>query len=239
MPRSSPFPRLQELAQEQWGLVTRRQIQAAGIGSTTVDRLTSPGGSLERVATGVYRLATAPIPDHLDLRAAWLQLAPDVPAWNRTADQGVVSHRSAASVYGLGHLPADRHEFTVQRRKQTSRSDVRIHVRDLADREWIGLHGLPVTRPSRISSDLLTDHEDPEAVAQLITEAIRGIFDYPGTFADSLAPHAARFGLRRGDGLALLDWFLELTNDPDRKRWMDEAWAHADRTESRPEESRT
>jgi hypothetical protein len=239
MPRSSPLSRLQELAQDQWGLVTRRQVQAAGIGSTTLDRLTAPEGALERVATGVYRLAAAPIPDHLDLRAAWLQLAPDVPAWNRAADQGVVSHRSAASVYRLGHLPADRHEFTVPRRQQTRRPDVRIHVRYLAGWEWIGLHGLPVTKPSRISSDLLTDHEDPEAVAQLITEAIRGVFDYPGTFADSLAPHAARFGLPKGDGLALLDWFLELTNDPNRNRWMDEARAHADRTESGPEESRT
>lgn len=31
---------------------------------------------------------------------------------------------------------------------------------------------------------------------------IRGVYDYPGTFADSLAPHAFRFGLRRGDASA-------------------------------------
>ncbi len=198
MPRSSPLPRLQEIAQEQWGLVTRRQIQDSGIGATSLERLTLPEGSLERAATGVYRLVVAPIPDHLELRAAWLQLAPDIPAWRRTADQGVVSHRSAASLYGLGHLPADRHEFTVQRRKQTRRSDVRIHVRVLSDGEWIGLRGLPVTRPSRIASDLLWDHEDPEAVAQLVTDSIRKVFDYPGTFADSLASHAGRFGLRKG-----------------------------------------
>ena len=223
MPRPSPLSRLQELAQEQWGLLTRRQIEDEGIGSTTLERLTSSEGSLERVATGVYR------PDHLDLRAAWLQLVPDVPAWERTADQGVVSHRSAASVYGLGHLPADRHEFTLPKRRQTRRPDVRIHVRRLEDGEWIGLRGLPVTRPSRIASDLLWDHEDPEAVARLIADAIRPIYDYPGTFADSFAPHAARFGLRKGDGLALLRWFLDMTGDPERDRWMDEARAHVDR----------
>lgn len=230
MPRLAALPRLQELAQEQWGLLTRRQIQNAGISSTTLERMTSPEGSLERVATGVYRLVVAPIPDHLDLRAAWLQLAPDLPAWERTADQGVVSHRSAASVYGLGHLSADQHEFTVPRRKQTRRPDVRIHVRPLEDREWIGLRGLPVTRPSRIASDLLWDHEDPEAVARMITDAIRPVYDDPRAFADNLAPHAARFGLRRGDGLALLRWFLDMTGDPERDRWMDEARAHVDRT---------
>src|ERR1700735_3223957 len=135
MKRQSALPRLQELAQEQWGLVTRQQIREAGISPTTLERLTAPGGGLDRVATGVYRLVVAPIPDHLDLRAAWLQLAPRVPAWERTADQGVISHRSAAAVYGLGHFPADRHEFTVPKRKQTRRPDVRIHLRLIEDRE--------------------------------------------------------------------------------------------------------
>ncbi len=230
MPRTPVLLRLQELAQEQWGLLTRRQMEKEGIGSTTLERLTSPGGLLERVASGVYRLVAAPIPDHLDLRAAWLQLAPDVPAWERTADQGVVSHRSAAAVYGLGHLPADRHEFTVPKRRQTRRSDVRIHVRPLETREWIGRRGLPVTRPSRIASDLLFDHEDPEAVARLIADAIRPVYDYPGTFADSLGRHAARFGLRKGDGLGLLRWFLDMTGEPERDRWMGEARAHVDPT---------
>ena len=222
MPRTPVLPRLQELAQEQWGLLTRRQIEEAGIGPTTVERLTSSDGNLERVATGVYRLLLAPIPDHLDLRAAWLQLAPGRPAWERTADQGVVSHRSAASVYGLGHLPADRHEFTLPRRKQTRRSDVRIHVRQVKDAEWTTLHGLPVTRPPRIAADLLRDHEDPEAVARLIADAIRPVYDYPGTFAESLEPFAARFGLRKGDGLGLLRWFLDMTGDPERWRHIPE-----------------
>src|SRR5213593_3311831 len=51
VPRPSPLPRLRDLAQDQWGLVTRRQIEAAGIGTTTLERLTAPGGALERVAT--------------------------------------------------------------------------------------------------------------------------------------------------------------------------------------------
>ena len=86
------------------------------------------------------------------------------------------------------------------------------------------------TDASRIASDLLWDHEDPEAVARVIADAIRPVYDYPGTFADSLAPHAARFGLRKGDGLALLRWFLDMTGDSETDRWMDEARAHVDRT---------
>ena len=223
MARSSPLPRIHALAQDQWGLVTRRQLRDAGLGATTLERLTTPGGALERVARGVYQVAGAPVPDHRELRAAWLQLAPEIPAWERTAGQGIVSHRSAASVFGLGHLPADQHEFTVARRHQTRRPDVRIHMLRVRDREWVSVGGLPVTRPSRIAADLLGEREDPEAIAQVITEAIRRTRDYPGTFADTLAPHAASYGFRRDDGLALLRWLLDLAGDPERHRWTEEA----------------
>jgi hypothetical protein len=226
IPRSSTLSRLAATAEDQWGLVTRRQAERAGIPRATLDRLTAGGEILERVAHGVYRLAGAPTPDHLELRAAWLQLAPDTPAWERKLDQGVISHRSAATLYGLGHLPADNHEFTLPRRRQSRRADVRPHHRSLEPGECIELRGLPVTRPSRIASDLLHDHEDPEAVAHVVADAVRGALDHPGTFADVLAPHAARFGLRRGDGLALLRWLLDLVGDRDTPRWMEEARGH-------------
>ncbi|MGH2797955.1 MAG: hypothetical protein ACRDM0_09860 [Thermoleophilaceae bacterium] len=99
----------------------------------------------------------------------------------------------------------------------------------MADGEWISLRGLPVTRPSRIAADLLSDREDPEAVAHIVADAIRGAYDYPGTFADALARHAAKFGLRRQDGVALLRWLLDLVGDPQTSEWMVEARAHADR----------
>jgi hypothetical protein len=133
-------------------------------------------------------------------------------------------------MYGIGDLPADIQQFTMPRRRQTQRPDVRIHVRKLTAQEWIGLKGLPVTRPSRIASDLLSDNEDPEAIARLIAQSIRLVFDYPGTFADQLASHAAHFGLRKQDGLGLLRWLLELTEDRNAPQWIAEARAHVDQS---------
>lgn len=222
----SNLEHLGSLASDQWGLITRRQAETAGLSPATVARLSVPGGLLKRVTHGVYLVAGAPVPEDLALRAAWLQLAPEVPVWERTAKDGVVSHRSAASVYRVGDLSADRHEFTLPQRRQTRRRDVRLHTRPLTEGEWIELRGLPVTRPSRIASDLLYDNEDPEAVSRIVADSLRGIFDDAGTFADSLAPHAARFGLRRSDGLSLLRWLLELSGDPDVDRWLQEAEAH-------------
>jgi hypothetical protein len=223
VPRAVTLSRLAEFAPDQWGLITRRQAEEAGISPATMTRLTSDGSTLERVGHGVYHLVGAPTPDQLPLRVAWLQLAPDVPAWRRTAEEGVVSHRSAAALYGLGHLPADQHEFTVPIRRRSRRPDVKLHVRKLGDDEWIALRGLPVTRPSRITSDLLADREEPGAVAQLVADAIRNDYDYPGTITDALAPHAAAFGFRRGDGLALLRSLLDLVGDSDAERWLEEA----------------
>jgi hypothetical protein len=221
----STIAKLAEVTEEQWGMVTRRQAEQAGVSSATIARLSRRGHALERVAHGVYRLRGAPLPDLPELRAAWLQLAPDIPGWQRSAANGIVSHRSAAAAYGIGELPADRHEFTVPTRRQTRRADVRLHVRDLDEAEWITVRGLPVTRPARIVSDLLDDHEDPEAVARIVVEAIDEVYDYPGTIAEALAKHALRFGLAKGDGVGLLRSLLDLAVDPRGADWLAEAEA--------------
>jgi predicted transcriptional regulator of viral defense system len=215
--------KLAELAEDQWGLLTRRQAEAAGVSPATLQRLSTEDGPLERMTQGVYHLAGAPLSDHAALRAAWLALAPETSVWERRPEQGIVSHRSAAALYGLGELPADRHEFTLPARRQTRRKDVRLHRGDLKEADWITLRGLPVTRPSRIAADLLAEREDPGAVAQVIADAIRGVFDYPGTFAETLSPLAARLGFRAGDGPAVLRWLLGLAGEPEAERWLEEA----------------
>ncbi|RZQ64362.1 type IV toxin-antitoxin system AbiEi family antitoxin domain-containing protein [Amycolatopsis suaedae] len=223
MPRAQTLGLLSDLAEDQWGLFTRRQAEATGMAWSTLARLAAEGGPVERVAHGVYRLRGAPAVEHVDLRAAWLQLAPDVPSWSRAADTGVVSHRSAAAIYNLGHLAADFHEFTLPVRRQTRRTDVRLHRGWLEPREWTTLQGLPVTRPARIAADLLAEREDPGAVGYLLADALRAGHDHPGDVAASLAPLAARFRLPGNDGSALLRWLLELADAPETKQWLAEA----------------
>jgi hypothetical protein len=225
MNRPSSVRRIADLTQDQWGLVTRRQLEDAGLAPTTIERLTTPAGVLERVTWGVYQLAGAPVPDYRDLRGAWLQLAPRTLAWERSPEQGVVSHRSAAALYGLGHLPADQHEFTVPSRRQSRRPDVRIHVRPLRDGEWASHGGLLVTRPQRTAADLLRSREDPQAVAQVVADALRRGQASPAEFTAALAPSAAAHGFPRNDGTALLQWLLELTGDPDSSKWVSQAHA--------------
>jgi hypothetical protein len=189
---------------------------------TTLARLAREG-AIERVAHGVYRMRGAPADNHLGVRAAWLQLAPDTTVWERTPEQGVVSRRSAAAIYGFGHLPADIHQFALPVRRQSRRADVRLYIADLKDDEWIRLGGLLITRPARIAADLLGDREDPESIAHVIADALREAKDYPSAVAEAIAPHAFRFKLGNADGLALLEWLLDLTQDPQRAAWLAEA----------------
>lgn len=223
MSKHSPIKDIREIAQDQWGMITRRQLSRIRVPPTTIERFTAQGSALERVALGVYHLTGAPLPEQLELRAAWLQLASAVFVWERNSDQGIVSHRSAAALYGLGHLPADTHEFTFKQRHQSRRADVRLHQRKFEASDWTTYRGLPVTRPARIASDLLGEREDPEAVAHIIVDALKGGHDYPENFASALTTYAYTFGLRRGDGIALLKWLLDLVSDRETNYWLDEA----------------
>jgi Transcriptional regulator, AbiEi antitoxin len=196
-----------EVAEDQWGLATRSQALAAGVPRATFARLVA-AGALVRVAHGVYRIAGGPDPGHLDLRAAWLQLDPSMPAWQRVRSDGVavVSHRSAAEMYGLGDLIADIHEFSVPKRTQTRRRDVRLYLREVPPGDRDVVEGLPVTRAHRIVADLLAGYEDGSAVATIAVEAVRRGLTTPGQIAASVAPLARRYHV--DDGAALADQLL-------------------------------
>lgn len=219
---TSAVARLSDLTEGQWGLVTRAQARRVGIAWSTLSHLAGPEGALERIAHGVYRLRGSADPGHLALRAAWLQLDPAIPAWERLdrPEQALVSHSSAAALYDVGDLRADTHEFTLPVRRQTRRRDVRLHRRQVPDQDWLILHGLPTTRAARMIADLLTDHHEPEAVAQIVRELLDKAYDYPSVVAERLGPFATRFALPTSDGIALLDLLLTMAGHPDRDRLL-------------------
>jgi len=181
---------------------------------TTLARM-AKNGVVERAAHGVYRLRGNPPPENLALRAAWLQLAPDTPVWDRTAESGVVCRWSAAAMYGLARGSADTFEFTLPVRRQTRRTDVKLSRAGIADTDWIRLGGLPVTTPGRIVADLLEDGEDLARVGQLVADALHEVKASECDLAEVIAPHAAAFGFAADDGWSLLGWLYRMA--PDRQ----------------------
>jgi len=203
---------LADLAAGQWGLFTAPQAQHAGVSRVRLSRLTQ-AGVLVRLAHGTYALRGATSADRLELRAAWLGLDPTRLANDRLDDgaaRAVVSHASAADLYGLGDLDADRHEFTTPSRKQSRRPDVRLH-RGVLDAGDVTLHdGLPVTTPERVVVDLLAAGHDGEHVAGVLASAVRDRRVNLSRLAPRLTPFSARLGLPSRDGRRLLEHLLEL-----------------------------
>ncbi len=205
---------LADVAAEQWGLVTTAQARALGVSAQGVARLTNQG-SLERMTHGVYRVSGAP-PEPLDeLRAAWLTLDPSRRAAERVRDiardaaPAVVSHRSAASLHGLGDLDADLHEFTTAGRKQSRRPDIRLHRGHLAAGEWTVVDGLPVTTVVRTVADLAAARVDGGHLASVARDALTVKQVSDQELSAALAPHAHRYGAPTGAGGALLARFIQ------------------------------
>jgi predicted transcriptional regulator of viral defense system len=200
---------LADLAEAQNGLLTARQADIRGVPRRDLARLVRVGG-MERVAYGVYRVAGAPRPRLLELRAAWLQLAPDVDVDRRTVVDCVVSHASAAAVYGVGLLESVRHEFSVPlpRRVRSRRDDVVIHRTGLAEDEVGWVEEMLVTVPTRMVSDLCAESIDGEHLAGVVADLLDRQMADRGELALALAPYADQYGGRPESGDQFLDYLL-------------------------------
>lgn len=183
---------------EQWGMVTAGQARRLDVSRVDLSRLAGDG-TLEPMpgAARVYRLTGAPEEPDLDpLRAAWLQLGGSKTWEERIADpDAVVSHRSAAHVRGLGDLIPLAHEFYVPTRRRPRREDVHLRIRSSLDSgAWTVWSGLPVCTIEVIVGDLLHDHDDESAIAQIVHDAIRdGLLDDAGLHRAAQG-HARSYG---------------------------------------------
>lgn len=162
-----------DIAADQWGLLTTAQARHHGVGRTEINRMANQG-VIHRIAHGVYATPAADADPLVDLRAAWLNLDPATPAYARLDDPatGVVSHDSAAHLHRLGDLTADIHHFTLPRRYQTRRPDVRAHRAELTAADITLVDGLPTTTIPRTISDLITAGHDTDHIAEIVRQAI-------------------------------------------------------------------
>lgn len=200
-----------DIAADQWGLFTTQQAEAAGVNRTTLTRLAS-AGLVEHVSRGVHLVVAAGTPSHVEEKAAWLRLAPSRRGWERhptDEDSGVLSHRTACVLHGLGDIPAPQVEITVPRRRTTRISGIRLYRGDLSQHEVTTHDGLPVTTVERTIGDLLATHTDGGHLGGVLADALRrGLVD-----VDRLMPiaasYASAYGFNRTDGRPLLQHLLD------------------------------
>jgi predicted transcriptional regulator of viral defense system len=199
---------------DQGGLVTSAQAKIVGVDGVTLRRLVD-AGLLERITHGVYGMPAAMAAEHLLERAAWLRLAAGRPGWERKSldpDGGVLSHRSAAVLHGLGDLAPDIVEIMVPRRRTSRDPNVRLRIARLTDDEVTSVDGLPVTTVERTIVDLLADHADGGHVGDVIADAHRrNLVDLPA-LSKRVMRFATAYGIRDGGsgrGMKLIRQLLD------------------------------
>ncbi|MDG9695352.1 type IV toxin-antitoxin system AbiEi family antitoxin domain-containing protein [Streptomyces sp. DH17] len=197
MDRAEQLALVSGMAADQWGLVTAAQAKTLGVSGVQLMRLTE-AGLLESVGRGVYALPAVGMPQHLEIKVAWLRLQPGVPAWERPLggrDSGVVSHASACQLHDLGDIPAPEAEISVPRRRTTTEAFVRLRTATVDAADITVVDGLPVTTAARTIVDLLHAKADGGHIGGVIVDAERRDLLDLGTLAEAVQPYARRYGL--------------------------------------------
>jgi len=132
-----------ELAERQWGVVSRRQLAALGVSRHTADHWLR-AGRLHRVHQGVYAAG------HTALRAEGHRLA----AVLACGPGAVLSHRTAAAHWGLLRTDQTRIDVTAPRGRHGA-PGIRLHRSRCLDAQDITHYqGIPTTTVSRTLLDL-------------------------------------------------------------------------------------
>ncbi|MFZ0972056.1 MAG: type IV toxin-antitoxin system AbiEi family antitoxin domain-containing protein [Solirubrobacteraceae bacterium] len=158
------------IAERQLGLITAVQLHHAGVGRGSIEwRLAN--GSLHRVFRGVYLVGHAvPVAGAVELAAV---LA--------VGDRTVVSHRSAAALWGFARRPVGEVEVTVAGSDCRSRHGLRVHVVErLGSGDRAHTSGIPVTSPARTVVDYAATASASEieyAIAEACALKLTGALD--------------------------------------------------------------
>lgn len=209
--------RLADLAADQGGLLTTAQARAVGVSPQQVARL-ARSGVLEPVVHGVHRLVGTAEDRLGGLRAVWLAVEPQTLAGVRVSRDdpgGVVSHRSAAVVHGLGDIDADVHELTVNARRRSRNSEVRFHIAVRDRGSWTVQSGLPVTTVAQTIADLASVRTDGGHLARVVSDGLSGRQVGLEEVAAVLRPFAHYYGAPLGGGAELVDLFLDEAGIPE------------------------
>ncbi|GAA1781318.1 hypothetical protein [Streptomonospora arabica] len=192
----SSFYDLSVTAARQLGLVTRAQAERAGVGAAGLDRFQETG-MLWELDWSVYQLASSPTdPTSAYAYAAWLAVEPDRFAWERPVEAhrgAVLSHESAARLFGLGPVSVAGVDITAPESLQAPRA-VRIHHTPLAAHEATIQGGVPVTAPQRTLVDLVRSGTSHDEVAAVLDGALRRDLVDLAALHTELVPLANRCG---------------------------------------------
>jgi very-short-patch-repair endonuclease len=168
------------LAARQRGVVSRAQLLGLGLGQGAIDHRVGRG-LLYPVHRGVYAVGHSVLGPRGHWLAAVLAAGPGA----------VLSHRSAAALWGIRDAAGARPEVTVARRRRLT--SVTTHRIALAEDEITINDGIPVTTPARTLLDL-AEQLTPQRLERAVHEAEYRRLTSPLSLDALLTRHQGRRG---------------------------------------------
>jgi hypothetical protein len=156
--------RMASLAQDQHGVVARRQLSRLGITKEQIDGRLRAGG-LHLIHRGVYAVGHTAI----TRRGRWMA------AVLASGDGAVLSHGSATALFGVWGSGTGEIHVTVPR-KLRSQAPIRRHFSVLPEDEREIVDGIPVTSASRAVLDLAGEAGEAAAESALRELEYLGIY---------------------------------------------------------------
>jgi very-short-patch-repair endonuclease len=201
---------IDDLAARQHGLVSRRQLLAAGIPSYTVDyRLER--GRLRRVLRSVYRAGPLRSPHEREAAAVL-----------SSGGTSVLSHHAAAIVWELIHRPAASGpvDLIVRDGSRVTAAGVRIHRCTLRADEATLYDGIPITAPARTLLDIapLVDVRQLELALARADRQNLATYD---RIADLIGRYPRRAGVGRLRALLAASATPSLTRSEAERRFLE------------------
>jgi hypothetical protein len=190
------------MVRRQHGIVTRADLLALGFGTRSIEHRVKTG-RLHLISRGVYAVGRRELTSYGRWMAAVLACG----------DGAMLSHRSAAEIWGIGWEEAGRIDVSVRRECRIRRKGLKVRGRpSLGARSFVERHGIPVTHPVQTLIDLATELK-PLRLERAVNEADKLDLVDPETLRRELDRHKGEPGA--GKLATLLDRHTFRLSDSD------------------------
>jgi very-short-patch-repair endonuclease len=174
------------MARRQHGVVARRDLESLGFTEEALEHRLATG-RLHLISAGVYAVGRRELTPHGRWMAAVLACG----------DGAVLSHRSAAQLWGIGREEPGRIDVSIRRRSRLQRRGLKVRCRPSLDaRSFVQRHGIPVTSPVQTLIDLATELR-PLRLERAVNEADKLDLVDPETLRTALDGHKGEPGVKK------------------------------------------
>jgi very-short-patch-repair endonuclease len=166
-------------------VLTRRDLDGLGFSKMGIDHRVSTG-RLHLISPGVYAVGRP----ELTPRGRWMA------AVLACGDDAVLTHRSAAELWGIGYEESGRIDVSIRRRSKITRRGILVRARPtLPERTVVRRFGIPVTNPVQTLIDLATELK-PMRLERAVNQAdVHDLVD-PETLRTALDGHSGVPGVK-------------------------------------------